>query len=176
MATRRRASPHSSAHQALRGRQLARGRTRGPTGREELDDTLARRLQVIKMQPWLTLAGDASTDEIIQPPEDWIDGAGAPSFLVFAELLGVTNCAVKLQTGMGMEGPWTDIVSFTGASVTSVLVHSEGRGDLLAGFLRWKVDASAANWKTCFMLEATPDEKGGTGFIYGGGERKRLRR
>jgi hypothetical protein len=75
---------------------------------------------------------------------------------MFVGILGNTNGKLVFQTSMGEEGPWKDIATYTAITATTVLVSSEGDDALLAGMLRYKLTGTAANWKICFRLQATP--------------------
>ena len=107
-------------------------------------------------QPWTTIAGTSATAEVTQPKPDQVDVRDIYGMLVLVEVLGITNCTLSLQSGMGQEGPWTSLASYTATTKTALSLSADAESYLLTGYLRWKVAASGANWKTCFRLEAFP--------------------
>jgi hypothetical protein len=114
------------------------------------------RRKITKWEELKVLAAAATADEVIQMRSKWLDGSRVPGYLVFVEILGNSNGKLSLQTSMGEEGPWKEVAAYTGTTATTVLVSSEGDAALLAGMLRWKMTGTAADWKVCFRLQATP--------------------
>ena len=129
-----------------------------PRGREYQIGTVSDRVRrkITKWEELKVLAAAATADEIIQMRTKWLDGSRVPGYLVFVEVLGLSNGKLSLQTSMGEEGPWKEVAAYTGITATTVLASSEGDDALLAGMLRWKMTGTAANWKVCFRLQATP--------------------
>jgi len=118
--------------------------------------------RVIKMRPIITLCGQ-SDDEVVPPREEWQNTAGMKSVAVFVEVLGCSGASLFLESAGGAEGPWSQLVTFTEATVTSILLTGEGGSGAggLQALLRWRIDGISAGWKTCFWMEATPEEPEG---------------
>jgi hypothetical protein len=111
--------------------------------------------QTFELAPWTTLKGsEASTDEIIQRRETWVDAESNKEAVVCIQVLTHTNCTLSLQTAVMPEGPWTNIANFTAATNTTKYFSStEAATAKFQRFLRWKLDRSVANWQTGFRIE-----------------------
>ena len=129
-----------------------------PRGREYQIGTVSDRVRrkITKLEELRVVAAAGASDEVIQRRTRWLDGSRVPGYLMFVEILGNTNGKLVLQTSMGEEGPWKDVATYTAITATTVFVSSEGDDALLAGMLRYKLTGTAANWKVCFRLQATP--------------------
>ena len=110
----------------------------------------------VEMQPWLTLRGDASIPDVIQPARNWLKGLDFTSYAIQVDILEADACTLFVETAATVEGPWTTCQAFTQAGIEDNVLSSEGGGSDLVELVRWRVDMGAAEWTVCFKITALP--------------------
>ena len=110
----------------------------------------------VQMQPWLTLRGDASIPDVIQPARNWLKGLDFTSYAIQVDILEADACTLFVETAATVEGPWTTCQAFTQAGIEDNVLSSEGGGSDLVELVRWRVDMGAAEWTVCFKITALP--------------------
>ena len=110
----------------------------------------------VQMQPWLTLRGDASSPDVIQPARNWLKGLDFTSYAIQVDILEALACTLIVETAATVEGPWTTCQAFTQAGIEDDVLSSEGGGSDLVELVCWRVDMGAAEWTVCFKITALP--------------------
>jgi len=111
--------------------------------------------QAFEMEPWRPYEGTlAYVEKLVQARSRIVDALEFKEAIVGVQILTHTNCTLEIETALSLEGPWTTIASFTGATVTTKHFTSREEGtNKFTRYLRWALDRNAANWKTCFKLD-----------------------
>ena len=117
-------------------------------------------------QPWRTIDGAASTADIVQPEDNWLDVGDAPSVTVRVDVMFLTGATLAVQIAPAAHGPWTTANSFTSATKSSLIMSAAPYGQTRNQnhrYVRWFIDAPASIWTACFRMRAAfPDTPGTT--------------
>jgi len=103
-------------------------------------------------------AGDVSGVEIYSEFDEIVDTAGFDSVRVHTTIHAATSIAFQLQTAVGLDGRWRDVL--TTAKTASGDTYDELECDpnaqlRLDRYLRWKVTSMGVNWVICFCVRAS---------------------
>lgn len=126
---------------------------------------------VIKMQPWtgVEIGGtDSSGGDIPQPSELWLDLKEADQVALSISVLErhpAASVQLLIQTAVVPEGPWTDLVTFEGATLpiatdSKVFLTCNAYGEEYKRFeryLRWMLKTKplvGIVWSACFKIDA----------------------
>ncbi len=124
-------------------------------------------------EPWTTIAGVTTGSTAFlkfgQAEANYLDLDDIKTVELRADIYGwstltgitLTGATMTIETASSQEGPWLDILTFTAASVMSVVISSEGVTDYPAlRYLRYTLASATLPWKVTFRLTATPQGKG----------------
>lgn len=110
------------------------------------------------VQDWITLQGLNATDEVVQPQESYVDALRHPDVITYIQVRDYAGTArILIQTCPSLdEGLWSTMVSYTPTSTGTQtdIIRFASASDPLSRYVRWKVDASSANWKVVFRILA----------------------
>ena len=132
-----------------RGRAVRGGRSGAP---------LPSKPDLIKFQPWLSLVGDSTSQDVIQPAREWLDGEDIATYVMKIEVLQVSNCTLVLESAPTVEGPWTTSSSVTTVGSSTAVATSEGGSTGFSKYLRWRADKGGSDWEICFKVTALPSQ------------------
>jgi hypothetical protein len=117
--------------------------------------------QARPMQPWTTLKGDVTMDDIIQPAKLWVDGGNFMEAAIDTQiLLNAANTGtpeLHLETAVAPEGPWTTLATFGTGYTHSVnyFTTREGGTKKFEKLIRWKLklsDGTLGDWEITFRI------------------------
>jgi len=109
----------------------------------------------ITIQKHIGLIGALATDVVVQDECDWVDTSHYDSVRVLTYISQITDAELKIQTAISLEGPWTDLLTYSSAGEnTSELECDANATYQLERYVRWQVEATGATWDICFMMSA----------------------
>jgi hypothetical protein len=86
-------------------------------------------------------------------PERVADTDGSETVRLHTVISALTNCSLKIQTAVTPDGPWSDLITKTGAGDTFDELECDPAATYrLDRYIRWALVTTAASWKACFCL------------------------
>lgn len=111
---------------------------------------------IVTLQDWTTLQGLSSSDVVIQSPDGWVNASTHTDAIIYSEVRDYAGGArLFVQTSpTADESLWDAMVSLSiGATgLTTSIVRFSSASVPLSRLVRWKVDATAANWRLVFRI------------------------
>jgi hypothetical protein len=112
----------------------------------------------VVLQDWITIQGLATTDIVIQSPDHWVDASQWSDAIFYTEVRDYAGSArLFLQTSpTADETLFEDMASISVAATgtTTSIIRFASASVPLSRYVRWKADATAANWRVVFRITA----------------------
>ena len=109
----------------------------------------------VTIQDHTGLIGALASDVVPQDSCGWVDTDRYDSMRVMTYISQITDAELKIQTAISMEGPWTDLLTYSSSGENTAELECDANATYqLQRYVRWQVEATAATWDVCFMISA----------------------